>query len=82
MDRTVIQVGNSLGVTLPKEILEDLNVKQGDKINISRNENGKYELSKKESIKVSADLDIDQEFMDGFESLIENYDNTLRALSK
>lgn len=82
MDRTVIKVGNSLGLTLPKEVLKSLNLNQGDQINISINENGKYELSKKENIKISTDLDIDQEIMDGFESLIKNYDNTLRKLSE
>lgn len=82
MDRTVIKIGNSLGVTLPPRILKDLNVLPGDKINISKNKNGKYEIKKKENIKVSSKLNIDQEFMDSFESLISNYDNTLRKLSE
>ena len=32
----ITKVGNSLGVTLPKELLEELDIKQGDEVVVQR----------------------------------------------
>jgi putative addiction module antidote len=36
----VVQVGNSLGVVLPREVLDELNVVKGDKLFITRSPEG------------------------------------------
>ncbi len=41
----ITQIGNSLGVVLPKEVLADLNVERGDKIYLSRSPDG-YNVTK------------------------------------
>lgn len=47
MEQIVIQIGNSTGITLPKTVLEDLEVKPGDKISVTINTDYKtYTLNK------------------------------------
>ena len=41
----ITQIGNSLGVVLPKEVLADLDVEKGDKIYLSRSPGG-YNVTK------------------------------------
>jgi putative addiction module antidote len=36
----VVQIGNSLGVVLPREVLDELNVAKGDKLFITRSPEG------------------------------------------
>lgn len=36
----VVQIGNSLGVVLPRDVLDDLNVVKGDKLFITRSPEG------------------------------------------
>jgi antitoxin MazE len=38
--------GNSLGVRLPKAIVEELNIEAGDELELARNAEGQYELRK------------------------------------
>ncbi|MEL6353409.1 MAG: AbrB/MazE/SpoVT family DNA-binding domain-containing protein [Cyanobacteria bacterium J06627_28] len=40
----VCKVGNSLGVTFPKELMTELNVKEGDELHLLRTEQG-FELT-------------------------------------
>ena len=44
--RKVVKVGNSLGVTIPTEILDSTNIKQGDNISIEIDERGSIVLKK------------------------------------
>lgn len=41
----VVQIGNSLGVVLPREVLDELNVTKGDKIFITQSPDG-YRLKR------------------------------------
>lgn len=43
MKTTLRRIGNSLGVTLPKHLIDQLNLKQGDTVNIETKK-GKLEL--------------------------------------
>jgi putative addiction module antidote len=36
----VVQIGNSLGVVLPRDVLDELNVEKGDKLFITRSPEG------------------------------------------
>lgn len=73
VDRKVTKIGNSLGVTLPQEVLKHLNIKQGDKIKFNLEENG--------NISVKKITPIDEDFLDGLKYAFENYDDALRNLA-
>lgn len=46
----IIQIGNSLGVTLPKELLADLNVEKGDTLTATPSPGG-YRVSSYDALK-------------------------------
>jgi putative addiction module antidote len=69
----VTQVGNSLGVVLPKEIVERLGIARGQQLTISETSNG-IELSP-----------FDPEFAEEMrlaEEIMDRYRDTLRELAK
>jgi hypothetical protein len=67
------KIGNSVGVILPSEVLESLQVKVGGKIALVANERG-YQLSAEESEF--------EEQMRHARSLMARYRGTLRELAK
>lgn len=69
----IIQIGNSVGVVLPKEALAVLNAGKGDTLTLSRTADG---------LKLSAfDPEVDEQIEAGREFMRE-YRDTLRALAK
>jgi len=46
LDMQVSKWGNSLGVRLPKALVEELNIEAGDEIELIRNENKQFEIRK------------------------------------
>ena len=69
----VRKIGNSLGVILPREVLEDLRVEEGDSLD--------YVTSKKE-IRLFASNPNFAEEMEVFKSLSRRYRNALGELAK
>jgi putative addiction module antidote len=69
----ITQIGNSLGVILPKEVLAALKVEKGDTLTLSDTPNG-FQLS-------PYDPDVDRQLEAGREFMKE-YRDTLRALAK
>ncbi|MEQ1929746.1 MAG: AbrB/MazE/SpoVT family DNA-binding domain-containing protein [Parvularculaceae bacterium] len=69
----VRQIGNSLGVVLPKEVLAKLNAKIGDEILVTETSGGIH-LHRKD-----AEF---EEHMRIVEEIMSRYPNTLRALAK
>ena len=70
----VRKVGNSLGVTLPKEVLKRLHLKDGDKVFLVEAPDGSYRITP-----------YDPEFekqMKLAEEGMSHYRNTLRALAE
>lgn len=70
------RVGNSLGILLPKELLEDMRVKEGDELSFDKT-SGTY--------KVTPSPAADPEFeraMEVFRSVTDRYKNALRELAK
>lgn len=67
------QIGNSLGVVLPKEVLAKLRAGEGDEILITETETG-LQLHRKD-----AEF---EEHMRIVEKIMARYPNTLRALAK
>lgn len=73
MDGKIRKVGNSLGVILPKQLIEELHLKSGDKINIER---------KGLSLELRP---VDPEFEDwaeAYRTLNTDYKDVLKALAE
>lgn len=73
MEAKVRKVGNSLGIILPKPLIEDLHLKTGDKMSIHRN-GARLELRP-----------IDPEFeewAEAYRQLNTDYKDVLQALAK
>ena len=69
----VTQIGNSLGVVLPKEVVDQLGIARGQMLSLSETTNG---------IELSA---FDPEFEDQMrmaEEIMDRYRDTLRELAK
>lgn len=81
VERKITKVGNSLGVTLPPEVLKHLKAQQGDAIRFELEEDGCVSVKKCKELNLDVLTDIDQDFLDGLQDLFENYDNTLRNLA-
>lgn len=80
--RKLTKVGNSVGVTIPSEVLEKLNAQQGDEVNFLLDDNGSITLKKKQDpINYEFLKDLDSDFMEGLQDLFDNYDDTLRNLA-
>ena len=69
----IILIGNSLGVTLPKEMLADLHVEKGDTLTVTSSPTG-YNLSPYDP-EVARQIEAGREVMREFR-------DTLRALAK
>ena len=69
----ITQIGNSLGVILPKEILAALKVAKGDTLICSETADG-FQISPYDP-EVARQLEVGREFM-------KDYRDTLRALAK
>ena len=67
------QIGNSVGVILPKEVLAELRVEKGDSLMLSRASDG---------LRLTPyDKDVAEQVESGRE-IMKDYRNTLRALAK
>jgi putative addiction module antidote len=66
-------IGSSKCIILSKEILDDLNAKEGETLHLRKNENGKYEIDTHKS-------DIDEQMKIALEGM-ERYKNALRELA-
>lgn len=73
VERKVTRIGNSLGVTLPQEVLKHLEIKHGDEIKFKLEDNGNVSIKKF--------TPIDEDFLEGFKYAFENYDDALRNLA-
>ena len=74
VDLNVRKVGNSLGVTLPREVLKRLHLKDGDKVFLVEAPDGSYRIT-------SYDPEFDKQMRLAEEGM-NRYRNTLRALDE
>ncbi len=81
VERKVSKFGNSLGVTLPPEVLKHIGITQGDNIVFNIEKDGTVSFKKNEKLNLDGIEGVDQEFIDGLEHLFANYDNALRNLA-
>ena len=70
----VRKIGNSYGIILPKEILEDLNVREGEALYITKNDDASVQLTSAE--------DLADKKKSIIEDIIKRYPKTLEELSK
>lgn len=75
MAQKVIKIGKSTGVTIPKEILEGMRLKAGDRVSVEYDK-------KKRSLHIKPSIEIDKELLDWTEKFIEEYRPALEALAK
>ncbi|MFN7754669.1 MAG: AbrB/MazE/SpoVT family DNA-binding domain-containing protein [Holosporales bacterium] len=73
MELKIIAIGNSQGVILPKELLEEMGVQKGDKLSVQRREDG-WRMST-----YNADFETQ---MDVARNIMKKRRNLLRALAK
>ena len=69
----ITKIGNSMGVILPKEVLEQMNLKKGDTIHLTKAPDG-YRVT-------TGDPDFDRQ-MEIAEGIMKKYHNALRELAK
>jgi putative addiction module antidote len=74
-ERKITKVGNSSGITLPKELLEKINLKTGDEVYLELK--GNEIIIKK---KISLNQNISPDFFEILESSMDEYDSTIKAL--
>lgn len=70
------RIGNSLGILLPKELLEDMRVQEGDELSFDKT-SGTYKITPVPA----ADPEFEQA-MKIFKSVTDRYKNALRELAK
>lgn len=73
MEGKIRKIGNSLGVILPKQLIEELHLKTGDKITIER------KGSNLELRPVDPEF---EEWADAYDQLNTDYKDVLKALAK
>ena len=74
LELKIRKFGNSLGVVLPKEVIQRLHTGDGERVFLIEAEDGGYRLT-------PYDPDFEKK-MEKAEALMARYRNTLRALSK
>lgn len=75
MTRKILQIGSSVGVTIPKSILDKLGLEAGEEVEV-REENGEILLEK-----ASGDSVVDPELAEWTDKFIDTYRPALEELS-
>ena len=76
-ERKVTKIGNSIGITLPIELLKQVGLEQGDDVQIEVKD-GQIILRKKE--KVLLPQGVDAEFMNILNDVINEHDKAFKGL--
>lgn len=80
MKQRVIQIGNSVGITIPKKILKEAGLKNGSSVYVEKDPNGKtIYITQKEKVFNSS---ITPDFLGILEKVNKRYDPALRKLAK
>lgn len=69
--------GNSVAITIPKQLLEELNLKEGSEVEIAKKGN---DLIVKQKQNLASD--VDAKFMKMVEEFAEEHDDVLKELAK
>lgn len=79
MTQTIINIGNSAGVILPKEILDKVGIKKGVSVDIELDDQMRITISKKGNKKTKPA--VSSEFLEWLESFNTRYKNALQELA-
>ena len=79
MTQTIINIGNSQGIILPKEVLNKLNMKKGDSLTIQLEGEESIILSKKSYKKTEPK--VSPELLSWLEAFNKRYKNALQELA-
>jgi antitoxin MazE len=77
IERKVTKIGNSIGITLPPELLKQVGIAQGDDVQIEVKD-GKIILRKKEQLQLPDG--VDAEFMEILNDVIKEHDKAFKGL--
>jgi len=77
-ERRITKIGNSLGVTFPSELLNQLDLNQGDEVTLVVENNS---LIIRKSRKVNLPNGISEDFFDVVNESFENYGKTIKNLA-
>lgn len=77
MERRITRVGNSVGITLPSDLLKEAGLSQGDDVKLEL-KNGKITMSKKEQLVLPDGVDSD--FMNLLTDVIKEHDEAFKGL--
>ena len=80
MNRKVFKTGNSLVVSLPKDLLETLGMKDGTDVSVELDRKNRQILIRPAELPLAGDLS--QEFAQQVNEFIDQYRPALEALSK
>lgn len=81
MLRKICHIGNSQGISLPKEMLEKLQLSVGLDVDVEIDEKGKRIIIEPKTSGAAAEV-IDREFASQVSDFIEQYKPALKALAK
>jgi len=76
-ERKVTKIGNSYGITFPKEILKEAGINYGDRVEIEETD-GKISFQKKQDAKLPDGLSPD--FFEVLEKNVEKHEKTIQDL--
>ncbi|WP_141432199.1 AbrB/MazE/SpoVT family DNA-binding domain-containing protein [Bacillus sp. 03113] len=76
-ERKVTKIGNSIGITLPPEVLKQVGLSQGDDVQVEVKD-GKIILRKKEQLQLPDGVDAG--FMDILNEVIKEHDKAFKGL--
>lgn len=77
MERKVTKIGNSLGVTIPADVLKKIDVVQGDEITLDLREG---EIILRKSRKIHLPNGISSDFFEILSQTMEQFDETIKGL--
>jgi antitoxin MazE len=77
IERKVTKIGNSIGITLPPELLKQVGLAQGDDVQVEV-KGGKIIVRKKEQLQLPDG--VDAEFMDILNDVIKEHDKAFKGL--
>lgn len=81
MLQTIIPIGNSYGVIIPKELLDKLGFKQGDKVKIRQNEGYQQIIMDREGSKNTSPT-VTPEFKSWLDEFTTKHHDMLKELAK
>ncbi|OGK08528.1 hypothetical protein A2767_05520 [Candidatus Roizmanbacteria bacterium RIFCSPHIGHO2_01_FULL_35_10] len=80
MEQTIIQIGNSYGVIIPKKIMTDTGLKPGNKVFVQKDPNGNTITLSKNGKKSASSITPD--FLRVVEKINKKYEPAFKALAR